>query len=210
MSAILCEAVQRRRKRGIEFPIDFGLHAPRSLFGPIHPCCSVRVLIVHRVPVCAAWAAGWPGTARRRRRECSLPVRPSARPPIRCRRWGRRRPRIGRIITRPTQSGLSGSLSASLSLSEASPAPVHRRRVVASGSGMDGRTGERTGGSEGGSLMLQPFQKAADSLARTLGWPLDSPPSLPDLTEPKHCPDWTINHDLSWHYRDTDRFLHGC
>ena len=30
--------------------------------------------------------------------------------------------------------------------------------------------------------MLQPFQKAADSLARTLGWPLDSPPSLTSLS----------------------------
>ena len=61
MSAILSEAVQRRRKRGVEFPTDFGLHAPRSLFGPIHPCCSVRVLIVHRVLAClrcVGWMAG--------------------------------------------------------------------------------------------------------------------------------------------------------
>ena len=140
------------------------------------------------------------------------PVRPSARPPIRCRRWGRRRPRIGRIITRPTQSGLSGSLSASLSLSlkplQLQSIAVASWRVGVEWMGGWGRG--REGRREGGSLMLQPFQKAADSLARTLGWPLDSPPCLPDLTEPKHCPDWTINHDLSWHYRDTDRFLHGC
>ena len=112
---------------------------------------------------CVGRLADWTGDAARRR-ECSAA------------RSSSRRPRISRIITRPTQSGLSGSLSASLPLSEASPAPVHRRRFVASESGMDGRMGERTGGREGGSLMLQPFQKAADSLARSAGPLIPLPP----------------------------------
>ena len=91
----------------------------------------------------------------------------SARPPIRCRRWGRRRPRIGRIITRPTQSGLSGSLSASLSLKplQLQSIAVASWRVGVEWMGGWGRG--REGGREGGSLMLQPFQKAADSLARS-------------------------------------------
>ena len=128
---------------------------------------------------CAAWA-GWPGTARRRRRECSLPVRPSAHS-LSSVGAAAASDRAHHYTTN-SKWPLRLPPSLPLSLSEASPAPVHRRRFVASGSGMDGRMGERTGGREGGSLMLQPFQKAADSLARTLGWPLCSPPSLTSLS----------------------------
>ena len=167
LSAILSEAVQRRRKRGVEFPIDFGLHAPRSLVGPIHPCCSVRVLIVHRVPAClrcVGWMAGDSAAAAAR-------VLTARRPPAPVRPFvvvGGGGGGLGSGASLHDQLKVASQApSLPLSLSEASPAPVHRRRGVARGRGMDGRMGERTGGREGGSLMLQPFQKAADSLARS-------------------------------------------
>ena len=153
MSAILSEAVQRRRKRGVEFPIDFGLHAPRSLVGPIHPCCSVRVLIVHRVPAClrcVGWMAG--DSAATAARVLTARLRPSARPSAHSLSSVGAAAASDRAHHYTTNSKwpLRLPLCLSLSLSEASPAPVHRRRVVASGSGMDGRMGERTGGTKGG------------------------------------------------------------
>ena len=148
MSAILSEAVQRRRKRGVEFPIDFGLHAPRSLVGPIHPCCSVRVLIVHRVPACAALRGRLDGRGQRGDGGESAHC-----PPARARPSAHSLSSVGAAAasdrahhyTTNSKWPLRLPLCLSLSLSEASPAPVHRRRVVASGSGMDGRTGERAG-----------------------------------------------------------------
>ena len=187
---------------------------PTCLGCPIRSCyVRVGVLIVHRVH---AWADSLTGLGTRR----GGSARPRARP-----RGG-----LGSAASlhdQLTKSGLSHR-PRPLSLSETpTPAPAQSIDVASSRVGvewMGGWEDGRMGGwivDRGWWMQCSHFKRLLAHIAipppppppPSLALPsftLPSPRSLRCSGRPKQGFDWTIDHDLSWHYRDIDRFFHGC